>query len=156
MFDEENLISLAIFLSLCLSIHNTYFFCEIFALFFAKCSHFCVKFSHFLFLEVFSLFFREVFVFSISQKFAFFRETDSSKIPRKKQNFSHFSLANEMQKCRDMMAKFFFSKRFFLFAGNTTFKAQYLLAETLSKFLTFNFFASFSVVYLKSGIDLHQ
>ena len=130
MFDEENLISLAIFLSLCLSIHNTYFFfCEIFALFFAKCSHFCVKFSHFLFLEVFSLFFREVFVFSISQKFAFFRETDSSKIPRKKQKFSHFSLANEMQKCRDMMAKFFFAKTIFPFCWKHYFQGSIFIGK---------------------------
>ena len=53
MFDEENLISLAIFLSLCLSIHNTYFFLRNFRI---------------IFREMFS-FLREIFAFSISRSF---------------------------------------------------------------------------------------
>ena len=82
MFDEENLISQAIFLSFCLSVHKTYvqprlwgFFCPnlcVFSLilvFFSKFSYyFFAKFSHYFFRKIFT-FFREIFAFSISQKF---------------------------------------------------------------------------------------
>ena len=65
MFDEENLISLAIFLSFCLSVHNTYvqpWFWEerIFLWTNHKFSHFFAKFSHNFFSEFSHYFYREI------------------------------------------------------------------------------------------------
>ena len=87
-FTLINLISLAIFLSFCLTVHNTYvqprlwgyvFFAQMFVFFSHNFHFFLAKFSHDIF--------RENFEFSISRK------------------FSHFSRANEMRKRSKMVAK---------------------------------------------------
>ena len=120
MVDEENLISLAIFLSFCLSVHNTYvqpwlwgyvFFANIFV-FFSHNFHFFREIFFFFFalffLEIFALFFREIFAFSISRK------------------FSLFSWANEMQKRSEMVARKKFREKFEIFEKDFSF-----LLETL-------------------------
>ena len=131
MFDEENLISLAIFLSFCLFVHNTFvqpwlwgyvffskflcflhnfhFFREIFVLFFTEI--FGLFFALFFARNLSIIFFREISAFSISRKF----RTDGIKISRKKRKFSHFLRANEMLKQSEMVGK---HAKFFLFAGN--------------------------------------
>ena len=105
MFDEENLISLATFLSFCLSVHNTYvhflhYIFKKFAHFFAKFSHyFFAKFSHYFYHEIFALFFHKIFAF-FSEIFAIsisrtFRPFLRNRLKRKN---SQFSRANEMRK----------------------------------------------------------
>ena len=79
MFDEENLISLAIFLSFCQSVHNTYVQPWLWGyVFFAKFPLFREIFVLF-FREIFALFFREIFALFFRETFAFFRETDWSE-----------------------------------------------------------------------------
>ena len=96
MFDEENLISLAIFLSFCLSVHNTYVLFS---------QYFFAKFSHYFFREFFALFFCGIFnIFanfriSIFAKFSLFCETDWSEILRKNRKFSYFL---ERMKCENI------------------------------------------------------
>ena len=84
MFDEENLISLATFLSFCLSVHNSYvhflhYIFKKFSHFFAKFSHyFFAKFSHYFFTR-FSHFLAKFSQFLFREHFALFCETDVSE-----------------------------------------------------------------------------
>ena len=111
MFDEENLISLAIFLSFCPStyvhpnpanhetansrkniLNHPYFF---------------AKFSH----DFFRLF-CEIFVFSISRTFRiFFAKQIEEKVREKNRKCSYFLRSNEMQTMRNFRRK----KKIFLF-----------------------------------------
>ena len=104
MFDEENLISLATFLSFCLSVHNSYVH---------LLHYFFKKFSHF-FREIFTLVFREIFALFFHKIFAFFSEIFAISISRTFRPFlrnrlkpknSQFSRAKEMRKWSEMVAK---------------------------------------------------
>jgi len=77
MFDEENLISLATFLSFCLSVHNTYV--HFLHYFFKKFSR---NFHTLLFREIFALFLSRIFRIIFSQDFRIFSEIFAISISR--------------------------------------------------------------------------
>ena len=102
MFDEENLISLAIFLSFCLFVHKTYiqpydyeavYFSQNFCVFRIISSLFCEIFVLFSY-DIFALFFREIFIFFFA-KFShyFFREIFALFFRIFSRNFRIFYLA---------------------------------------------------------------
>ena len=139
MFDEENLISLAIFLSFCLSVHNTFitytfnhdyeamycfpkFVCFFRIIFIFSRNLFIIilrKFSHYFF-RIYSRNFCIFYFAKISHFFA-------KQIEAKKAKFFAFSRANEMRKRSEMVA----NKNFFLFAGNPSLnpKSVYFIFE---------------------------
>ena len=106
MFDEENLISLTIFLSFCLSVHNTYvqpwlwgyvFFAKI-VVFFRIIFNFFAKFSRF-----FSRIFRIIF-FSRNFRIIFFREIFAFFYFAKISHFlfrENFRIFRERTKCEN-------------------------------------------------------
>ena len=117
MFDEENLISLAIFLSFCLSVHNTYVLFS---------QYFFAKFSHYFFSRIFCIIFLQNFriIFSLTFALVFLRnfrffakqievkfceKTESSRIFWSEWNAKIYFFC---EKCK------IFAKRFFLFTGN--------------------------------------
>ena len=95
MFDEENLISLAIFLSFCLSVHNTYVQPRLWGyVFFAKT---------FVLFRIILFFSRNFRIFYFAKISYFFAKQIEAKFREKNQNFLR---ANEMRKRSEMVAKF--------------------------------------------------
>ena len=102
MFDEENLISLAIFLSFCLFVHNTFVQPWLWGyVFFSK--FLCFLHNFHFFREIFVLFFREIFAIFFSRNFWIFY---FAKI-------SHFLFSGNFRVFRAQNGRkiFFFSKK---------------------------------------------
>ena len=110
MFDEENLISLAIFLSFCLSVHNTYVLFS---------QYFFAKFSHYFFSRIFCIIFLRNFRIIFSPTFAlvflrnFAKKTKVLAFFASERNAKIYFFC---EKCE------IFVKRFFFFTGNLIYR----------------------------------
>ena len=130
MFDEENLISLAIFLSFCLSVHSTYvqqrlwvyvFFAQIFVffriifIFLAKFSfYFFPKFSPYL-REIFALFFAKIShyfirIFSRNFRIFYFAKQIEAKFREEAKIFAFFAIERNAKTKRNGRKKKMFAK----------------------------------------------